>query len=122
MKVCGKDIRIDGTVIRIGRLAAEKYEFLDDPAPTIDALRHCGARIDLFTFMQRLSQPSRQHEYTLEWDNLAAVPVSTFDHWWTKQINGKTRNMIRRADKAGVVVRDVPFDDDLVRGISAIYN
>jgi hypothetical protein len=122
MKVCGKDIRIDGTVIRIGRLAAEKYEFLDDPAPTIEALRHCGARIDLFTFMQRLSQTSRQHGYPLEWDNLAAVPVSTFDHWWTKQINGKTRNMIRRAEKAGVVVRDVPFDDDLVRGISAIYN
>ena len=30
--------------------------------------------------------------------------------------------MVRRAEKKGVVVREVPFDDGLVRGISAIYN
>jgi hypothetical protein len=122
MNVCGKDIKVEGRLIRIGRLAAEKYEFLDDPTRTVDALRTSRARIDLFTFMQRLSHPSPQHEYPLEWDNLAAVPVSTFDQWWTKQINGKTRNMIRRAEKAGVIVREVPFDDELVSGISTIYN
>ena len=122
MNVCGRDIKVEGRLIRVGRLAAEKYEFLDDPAPTIDALRASRARVDLFTFMQPLSHPSPQHEHPLEWDNLAAVPVSTFDHWWTTQINGKTRNMIRRAEKTGVIVRDVPFDDELVGGISAIYN
>jgi hypothetical protein len=37
-------------------------------------------------------------------------------------VNGKTRNMVRRAEKMGVTVREVPFDDALVRGISAIYN
>lgn len=122
MNVHGKDIRIGGRFVRIGRLAAEKYEFLDDPKATIDMLQKSGRRIDLFTFMQSLSQRSPQFDYPFEWDNLAAAPVSTFDYWWTKQINGKTRNMIRRADKAGVVVRDVPFDDALVEGISAIYN
>lgn len=122
MNVCGKDIRVDGALVRIGRLAAEKYEFLDDPAATIDAVRRSGARIDLFTFVQNLSQRSARYDYPLEWDNFAAVPVSTVDEWWTKQINGKTRNMVRRAEKAGVVVREVPFDDALVEGISAIYN
>ena len=122
MNVRGKDIRVDGRLIRIGRLAAEKYEFLDDPKPTIDDLRESGRRIDLFTFMQSLSHTAPRHEYPLEWDNLAALPVSTFDHWWTTQVNGKTRNMIRRAEKAGVVVRDVPFDAELVAGISGIYN
>jgi len=122
MNACGKDIKVEGRLIRVGRLAAEKYEFLDDPMPTIDALRKSRSRIDLFTFMQPLSKTSPQHDYPLEWDNLAAVPVSTFDDWWTKQINGKTRNMVRRAEKAGVTVREVPFDDELVAGISAIYN
>jgi hypothetical protein len=122
MNVRGKDIRIDGALIRVGRLAAEKYEFLEDPHATIDALRQSGARIDLFTFMQNVSQRFERHDYALEWDNFAALPVSSFDHWWTKQINGKTRNMVRRAEKAGVLVRDVPFDDALVEGISAIYN
>jgi hypothetical protein len=122
MNVEGKDIKVDGRLVRIGRLAAEKYEFLDDPRPALDALRASGERIDLFTFMQSLSERSPRHAYPFEWDNLAAVPVSTFEDWWTKQINGKTRNMVRRAEKAGVTVRDVPFDDALVRGISAIYD
>src|SRR5262249_41788559 len=39
-----------------------------------------------------------------------------------QQINGKTRNMIRRAETKGVVVREVAFDDDLVKGISKIYD
>jgi hypothetical protein len=30
--------------------------------------------------------------------------------------------MVRRAEKSGVTVREVPFDDGLVRGISAIYD
>src|SRR6185436_9748259 len=54
--------------------------------------------------------------------NLAAVPISTFEHWWKHQINGKTRNMIRRAESKGITVREVPFDDALVHGIKAIYD
>jgi len=122
MNICGKDITIEGRLIRRGRLTAEKYEFLDDPKPTVEALRTCGARIDLFTFMQSLADPTPQYDYPLDWDNLAALPISTFDYWWRKQINGKTRNMIRRSEKSGVVVREVPFDEALVEGISGIYN
>jgi hypothetical protein len=122
MNVCGRDIRIDGTLLRVARLAAEKYEFLDDATAAVELLRQSGVRIDLFTFMQNLSQTSPKYDYPLQWDNLAALPISGFDQWWNKQINGKTRNMIRRAEKAGVVVREVPFDESLVEGISAIYN
>ena len=53
---------------------------------------------------------------------MAAVPVSTFDHWWGRQINAKVRNMVRLAEKLGVTVRTVAFEDPLVRGISSIYN
>src|SRR5207244_9410255 len=63
-----------------------------------------------------------KYTYPMEWDNVAALPVSSFDHWWTRQINDKTRNMVRRAGKKGVTVREVPFDDALARGIWEIYN
>lgn len=122
MDVCGRTIQVRGRLVRVARLAAERYEFLDEPAAAIDALRASGARIDLFTFLPPLPHHSPRYDYPMEWDNVAAVPVSTFDHWWDRQINGKTRNMIRRAEKKGVIVREVPFDDDLVRGISRIYN
>jgi hypothetical protein len=53
---------------------------------------------------------------------LAVLPVSTFDHWWTKQIGFKARNKAKQAEKKGVVVREVPFDETLVNGIWQIYN
>jgi len=122
MKVCGKDIQAHGGLIQIASLAADGFEFLEDPEAVLDALPESGIRIDLFTFMQRLPHTLPKYGYPMEWDNVAAVPVSTFDHWWTRQISDKTRNMVRRAEKKGVVVGEVPFDDALVQGISAIYN
>jgi hypothetical protein len=122
MKVCGKDILIQGRVIRIARLAAETYEFLSDPDEPLAALKACGRRIDLFTFTQQLPDISPRYGHPMELDNLAAVPISTFEHWWKHQINGKTRNMIRRAESKGITVREVPFDDALVHGIKAIYD
>jgi hypothetical protein len=122
MNVCGKEIRVQGELIRIARLEAEGYEFLEDPEAALDDLRESGIRIDLFTFIQKLRHTSPKYSYPMEWDNVAALPVSTFDDWWTRQVNDKTRNMVRRAEKKGVAVREVPFDDALVQGISAIYN
>ena len=83
MKVCGQDIRIRGKLIRIAGLSADTYEFVDDPAAALDDLRHSDQRIDLFTFMQKLPETSRKYSYLMEWDNLAVLPVSTFDQWWT---------------------------------------
>jgi hypothetical protein len=58
----------------------------------------------------------------MEWDNLAVLPVSTFDHWWMHQIRSLPRNRARQAEKKGVVLREVPVDEALFRGIVEIYN
>ena len=121
MKICGKDIQVRGRLVRIARLAAEKYDFLSDPDAALRAIRNSGVRVDLLTFTQCLPDVTPLYNFPLEWDNLAALPVRTFDDWWTQQINGKTRNMVRRAEKS-LTVREVPFDDVLVRGIRGIYN
>jgi hypothetical protein len=89
---------------------------------TGQALRNARERIDLFTFMQRLPQTKPLFGFPMEWDNLAVLPVSTFDNWWKAQIGFKARNKAKQAEKKGIVIREVPFDDVLVRGIAAIYN
>ena len=122
MDVFGKDIRTRGRLIRIAFLDGEGYQFLEDPAAAVEALRKSGIRADLFTFIQKLSQTSPKYNYTLEWDNMASLCVSSFDHWMKHQIDFKVRNKIRKAEKNGVVVREVLFDDALVRGMSAIYD
>src|SRR5262249_23225382 len=65
---------------------------------------------------------SPKHAYPIEWDNLAVLPVSTYENWWTKQIGFKARNKAKQAEKRGILVRETPFDDALVQGIWEIYN
>jgi hypothetical protein len=122
LEVFGKETRIEGRLIRVASIDGEGYQFLEDPEAALAALRNSGTRIDLFTFIQRLSETSPKYGYPTESDNMAAIRVTTFDDWMTRQIDSKVRNMIRKAAKSGVVVREVPFDDAFVRGISAIYN
>jgi hypothetical protein len=122
MEVFGKEIRIRGKLIRIAFLDAEGYRFLEDPEVALEYLRSCRSRIDLFTFIQKLSDTSPKFHHPMEWDNMAALRVSSFDDWMKHQIDFKARNKVRKAEKNGVVVREVPLDDTLVRGITAIYN
>lgn len=122
MRVCGQEIKVQGRLVRIARLDADGYRFLDDPEPVINGLKQCGTRIDLFSFMQRISEPTPKYAYPMEWDNLAALPVSTFENWWTQQLGFKARNKAKQAEKKGVVIREVPFDDKLVQGIWEVYN
>jgi hypothetical protein len=58
----------------------------------------------------------------MEWDNLAVLPVTTFDHWWNHQIRSYPRNRARQAEKKGVTLRVVSFDNQLAHGIWEIYN
>ncbi len=122
MQVCGKDIYIRGRLLRIAHVAADGYESLEEPETMMQCLRMCESRIDLFTFMQILPATQPKYSYPMEWDNLAALPVSTFDHWWNHQIRSFPRNRARQAEKRGVVLREVPFDDALVQGAWEVYN
>jgi hypothetical protein len=120
--VGGTQIRIEGRLLRAAKVEAEGYLFLEDPASSIEQLKNCGQRIDLFTFVQRLPDSAPKYPYAIEPHNFAALPVSTFDEWWNKTLGFKGRNKAKQAEKKGVVVREVPFDDTLVKGIWEVYN
>lgn len=108
-------------MLRIAFIDGEGYQFLDDPVAALKSLSH-GPRIDLFTFIQRLSDTTPRYSYPMELDNMAALRVTTFADWMTKQIDFKVRNKARKAGKNGVVVREAAYDEAYVRGIQSIYN
>lgn len=122
MRVCNQEIRVSGGLVKIARLDADMYQFLKEPAATIEALRSSGRHIDLFTFTQTIIDNTPKYSFPMEWENLAVLPVSTFENWWEKQIGFKARNKAKQAEKKGVVLREVPFGGDLVGGIWQIYN
>jgi len=117
-----RELVVEGRFCNIAHLDADDYKFLDDPAAAIAKLRGDSARIDLFTFLQKLPDTNPKYSYPFEWDNMAVLPISTYENWWNKQIGFKARNKAKQAEKKGVVIRELPFDDALVRGIWEIYN
>jgi len=118
----GRELVIERGLCRVAHLDADDYKFLDDPEATIAELRSTKARIDLFTFLQKLPDTTPKHAYPIEWDNMAVLPISTYENWWTKQIGFKARNKAKQAEKKGIVLREALFDDALVHGIWEIYN
>ena len=122
LTICGREINVRGHLLRVATVEGDKYRFLDDPRPLVEGLHNCGTRIDLFTFMQRLTETTPKYNFPMEWDNFAALPISTFDHWWTKVLGFKGRNKAKQAEKKGVKLREIPFDDVLIEGIWRIYN
>ena len=122
LTICGTEINIRGRFLRVASIEGEKYCFLDDPEAVMDGLRKSGKRIDLFTFMQRVSETNPKYSYPMEWDNFAALPITTFDNWWFNELKPKRRNSARQAEKKGVTLLEIPFDDALVEGICRIYN
>jgi hypothetical protein len=122
MRICEKEIRVSGGLVKIARLDLDMYHFLTEPTAMVESLRASGERIDLFTFTQTIVENKPKYSYPMEWENLAVLPISSFEEWWDKQIGFKARNKAKQAEKKGVVLREVPFGGDLVGGIWQIYN
>lgn len=116
---------ITGKVLKIAQIHDEGWldsKILPDPLKAIDMLRSSKNRPDIFTFCQRDFKTEPQYDFPSELTNIAAIPITSFDFWWTKQIGTKTRNMVRKAEKKGVDVQLVAFDEKLIEGIIKIIN
>lgn len=111
-----------GRWIKTARLRDEWYEDVEDPERILSALKASNLRVDLFTMMQRLPDTSPRFGYYREFDSIAAVPISSYEHWFKKQIDNNARRAIRNAEKKGVIVRRTQYDDAFVKGMTEIYN
>lgn len=119
-----RDFVVTGRLLRIAQVPEAREDYLDvnDPAAIIDQLRSDPSPPDLLTFWQRLPDSVPKFDYPYEWDNVAALRVTSFDDWTRNQVHASVRTKLRKAQKLGLRVDLAPFDDDLVRGIAEIFN
>ena len=116
------EVIIKGKIIKIAQLKEEWDSDVKDPETLVKKLKASGIKADIFTFMQRLPDSRPVFDYPMEWDNVAALPITTYDLWFKNQLHQNSRNKIRISQKKGLVVKPCEFDDDLLRGIMSIYN
>jgi len=119
----GYTLTIDGRLPSVARLEDEWYEDLQEPARVarrLVAMR--SGRPDLLTFWQRLPNIEPQYGFHLEWEELAVLPIKSYEQWWNERIKSRVRTQIRKAAKEGVVIRQCEYDDAFVRGMTSIFN
>lgn len=112
-------------VIKIGAIKDEEWSESDvvrDPEVLIENIKRSKARVDIFTFAQKLPETTPKYGYYMEWDNDAAIPITSYDEWWKKRLPQVTRKNVRRSVKKGCVVREAEFNDEFVKEIIKVYN
>jgi hypothetical protein len=123
-EIYGRTVAVTGRWIRTVRVRDEDVVegvIVKDPDSFITKLKESQLKADVFTFAQRPPDITRKYDYHCEWDNWAAMPTTSFKEWW-ESLPQVSRKNVRRAARRGVVLKIVPFDDDLVTGVHRIYN
>jgi hypothetical protein len=122
VEILGQTYAITRGPLTVISLEDEWYEDLPDPEAVIAILKDQRDFVpDLLTFWQRLPDLEPRYSFHCEWNEIAVLPAN-YDHWWNHQIKSRVRSQIRKSEKEGVVVRETTYDDDFVRGMTAIFN
>ncbi len=126
LNVDGKNIIIRGKWLKTAFIHDE--EWLDtevgDPVFCVRTLKDQkpdGLSADVFTFAQKIPATKPKYSYFLEWDSIAAVPVTTFKNWW-EGLPQETRKNVRRSQKRGVKVCVKKLDGGLLQDLVNLNN
>jgi hypothetical protein len=125
IQVKGRTLIITGKWLKQASVYEEEIlegEPVDDPNHFIQRIREANLKADVFTFAQKVTDHEPKFSYHFDWDNAAAIPITTYDDWFKNRTAMDVRQNVRRAAKKGVVARSVPFDDQFVEGIVQVFN
>jgi len=124
VEIDGRTVIVTGKWIKTAAIRDEEVvagELVKTPVDFMTALTKGELQADVLTFFQRPPDVTPRFNHHFEWDNYAVVDTTTFDAWWEK-LPQEARKNTRRSVKRGVVVKAVPFDDALARGIHKLCN
>jgi len=122
MVASSEQIVVKGRLIKIGSLCEEWDDDIENPEEFLRSLKRTSAKMDIFSFVQRLPESVPNFDYFMEWDSVAAIPITTYENWIKRQIAQNSRKKIGFAQRKGVEIRRMTFNDDLVKGILSIYH
>jgi hypothetical protein len=124
-RICDRTVITRGGWLKVAVVKDEDLvegDTVVDPESFVAQLKECRLKADLLTFAQRLSDTTPKYAYHHEWDNWAAIPITTYADWFKNRAESSVQRAVRKAAKSGVVVRLVEFDDAFVRDIVTINN
>jgi len=124
-RIDDRTVVVTGRFIRTAAVHDESWlegQVVENPESFIRELKTSKLKADIFTFVQKIPDTQPKYKYHFEWDNVAAIPITTFEEWWEKRLPQVTRKSVRRAAKRGVTSKVSEFNDELINGIIGIHN
>jgi hypothetical protein len=125
VQVGGRTVIATGKWLRIAAVLDEELvegDSIENSSNFITALKGSELKADLFTFAQRVPDGSPKYSYPMEWENAAALPITSYSHWWKDGAAYSIRKAVNRAKKSGVEVKVVEFNDQFAEATCPIYN
>ena len=122
MIVDDKEITITGKLVKLAEFKEEWDEDIENPSAFVERMKRSSVKADIFTFMQRLPESKPKYTYHMEWESIAAIPITSYDNWIEKQVVQNSRKKIGYAKRKGVKIKLCDFNDELVNGILEIYH
>ena len=110
-------------LVRLATIYDEEWvqgEPVTDPELFVSSMKETPPA-DIFSFARPLPACEPCYPFHFDWDNVAVVRTVDFANWW-ESLPQESRKNVRRSQRRSVEVRSVDFCDELVRGISKIYN
>ena len=127
-EILAVDAELDLLAIRkklIVKIARDQREYERSVIPRAELFQKLSERgADVFEFLERswcrkVQNPDKS--WAKSEDNVALLHLSSYDEWW-KNIDKKTRNIIRKAEKSGITTSVAQPDEKLAEGIWKIWN
>jgi hypothetical protein len=77
LEIAGQTYTISRGPANVVQLEDEWYEDVHDPLAVAAALKAARTKVDLFTFWQRLPDTEPHFCFPIEWESIAAMPVTS---------------------------------------------
>jgi hypothetical protein len=123
-KIGNNTIIVKGRSLKMAEIFDEYWlepKQIPDPKDIIETLKGEEVKPDIFTFTQKFPDISPRYPYRIVWDNLAVAEFDSYQQWLQK-INKGAKSSLKKSIRENVRTEIVEFTDELVQGISAIYN
>ena len=124
VNVDGLTVIIQGKWVKIANVKDEIWlpgDVVGDPETIVARLKREKSGADLFHFYQKTPGVEPRYKFPFDRHNVAAIPITSFADWWG-ELSRQSKQNIKRSEREGVVVRQVPLDDELIAGIVKINN
>ena len=122
--IAGRTVVASGRLIKTAKLKDEEWlegALVADLDSFVEELRRSGLHADILTFPGALNTAAVVPGVKSEADNVAVICTQDYKAWWDG-LPQEARKNTRRAAKKGIVIRAATLDDDLAKGIKAIYD